>query len=73
MVSFTCKYLVIIFLYEAAKESSEPYWSNTIKGNRHHRIMSLEKVVSCDGIVAFVVYAGKHRIQWSKLAPKVNE
>ena len=56
--------------HSKTEDPKEKFWSNTIHGNRHHRIFSLEKVVSSDGIEAFVLYTGKHQIQWAKLSQK---
>jgi len=50
-----------------ADDPNEPYWSNTNHGNRHHRIVSFEKVIAPDGLVAHALFFGKHQIRWAKL------
>jgi uncharacterized membrane protein len=57
-----------LFEHLIADDPNEPYWSNTNHGNRHHRIFSIEKVVAQDGLVAFVISAGKHQFRWAKIA-----
>jgi hypothetical protein len=52
--------------YSKATTPNEPYWSNTIHGNRHLRILSIEKVFSEDGLVIFTLYAGSHQINFMK-------
>lgn len=51
-----------------ATDPNEPCWSNTLHGNRHHRIVSLEKVVSHDNLVAYALYLGRYQFRWAKLA-----
>lgn len=58
------------FNYLVATDPNEQSWSNTIHGNRHHRIIALEKGISPCGLVAFAFYAGKHQIQWMKADTK---
>ena len=58
------------FEHKVATDPAEPRWSNTIKGNRHERIFSLEKVTSHDGIPAYSLSIGKHQLNWARLATK---
>ena len=51
-----------------ATDPNEPLWSNTCHGNRHQRIVSLERVIAKDGLVAFALYVGQHQIRWAKLS-----
>lgn len=42
------------FRLSKATTPHEMRWCNTIHGNRHQRIISLEKVIGYDGLVAYV-------------------
>lgn len=50
-----------------ADDPNEKCWSNTIHGNRHHRVFSFEKVVSHDGLLAYALYFGKYQLRWGKV------
>lgn len=60
-------FLGYVFERLVTTDPAEPYWSNTCHGNRHHRLFSLEKVVSQDGLVAFSLSCGRYQLRWAKL------
>ncbi len=57
-----------------ATNPSEPLlWANTIDGNRHFRLFSLERVISPDGLVLHQLCIGKYRLAWMKKSQNQNE
>ena len=58
--------------YLTADNPKEPYWVNTIHGNKHYRLLSLELGVSPDGLKVLVLYIGKHLFSVGKLKNAKN-
>ncbi len=50
-----------------ADNPEEPFWVNTIKGNKHYRLFSLEYAVSPDGLSVLVLYVGKYLFSIGKV------
>jgi len=52
---------------KATSPDEAKLWCNTIDGNRHQRIVALERVISHDGITGYMLCLGKYQWQWAKM------